>query len=120
MQAAALSVLKVSSGQQMLLQLQKQTSDAAVKLQPAQAEERQQGQGFAQQAPKLLQVAEALLQPVRDCQMAARQALPSMAAMQEALQDVLGQVEVRAVPVCLNACLSEHFQPLCRLLKGTN
>jgi len=38
---------------------------AAAKLQPAQVQERQLGQSFAQQAPRLLQVAQAVVQPVR-------------------------------------------------------
>ena len=89
-----ITVLQVMTAQQALPQLQQQAGDAAAKLQPAQVEERQQGQSFAQQAPKLLQVAGALLQPVQDCQMAAQEALPTLEAMQEALKDVLSQIEV--------------------------
>lgn len=90
------------TAQQALPQLHQQASDAAAKLQPAQAEERQQGQGFAQQAPKLLQVAAALLQPVQDCQVAAQEVLPGLDSMQAALKDALGQIEVcrRSVSLC--------------------
>lgn len=86
-------VLQVLTAQQALPQLQQQASDASAQLQPAQAQERQQGQCFAQQAPKLLQVAAALL-PVQDCQLAAQGALPGVEAMLEALKDVLGPLEV--------------------------
>lgn len=84
---------QVMTAQQAMPQLQQQASDAAARLQPAQAEERQQGQCFAQQAPKLLQVAATLLQPVQDCQVAAQEVLPGLDAMQAALKDVLGQIE---------------------------
>ena len=87
-------MLQVTTAQEALPQLQQQASDAAAQLQPSQAQERQQGQCFAQQAPKLLQVAAALLQPVQDCQVAAQEALPNVEVMQEALKDVLGQTEV--------------------------
>ena len=87
-------VLQVVTAQQALPQLQQQASDAAAQLQPCQAQERQQGQCFAQQAPKLLQVAAALLRPVQDCQVAAQEALPGVAAMLEAMKDVLGPLEV--------------------------
>ena len=87
-------MLQVMAAQQALPQLQLQASDAAAQLQPAQAQERQQGQCFAQQAAKLLQVAAALLQPVQSCVVAAQEALPAVTAMQEALKDVLGQIEV--------------------------
>ncbi len=80
--------------QQTLPKLQDQASAAATKLQPAQMEERQLGQRFAQQAPKLLQVAEALLQPVRDCQLAAHEAVPVVEKTQKALKEVLSQLEV--------------------------
>lgn len=99
--------MQVMTAQQAMPQLQQQASDAAARLQPAQAEERQQGQCFAQQAPKLLQVAATLLQPVQDCQVAAQEVLPGLDAMQAALKDVLGQIEVctRAVGFC--------SQPVC-------
>ena len=87
-------MLQVITAQQALPQLQQQASDAAAQLQPSQAQERQQGQRFSQQAPKLLQVAAALLQPVQDCQVAAQEALPNVAATHEALEDVLDQTEV--------------------------
>lgn len=96
----------------MLLQLQQQTSDAVAKLQPAQAQERQHGQGFALQAPRLLQVADALVQPVRDFQVAAKQALPGVEAVLGALQDVLAQTEVRAMSRCLSTNSSVHAQLL--------
>ena len=92
-------LLQVVTAEQALPQLRQQGVDAAAQLQPAQAQERQQGQCFAQQAPKLLQVAAALLGPVQECEVAAQKALPGVAAMQEALQDVLGQIEV---------CTSKH------------
>ena len=86
--------MQVMTAQEVLPQLHQQASEAAGKLQPAQAEERQQGQSFAQQAPKLLQVAGSLLQPVQDCQVAAQEVLPGLEAMQAALRHVLGQIEV--------------------------
>ena len=94
------------TAQQALPQLQQQASDATTQLQPAQAQERQQGQCFAQQAPKLLQVAAAVVQPVQACQVAAQQALPAVMAMQEALKDVLAQIEV-----C--NCISQPLQSVC-------
>ena len=105
------SVLQVMTAQQALPQLQQQASDAAAQLQPAQAQEKQQGQCFAQQAPKLLQVTTALLRPVQDCQLAVQEALPGVEAMQEAVENVLGQIEVcivinhplRSVCMCCEA-----------------
>ena len=80
-----------------LPELHKQASAAAAQLQPAQVEERQLGQGFAQQAPSLLQLAEALLQPVRECQRAAHGALPAMHQTQAALREVLDDSEVQSL-----------------------
>lgn len=90
----SLLLLQVVTAQQALPQLQQQASDAAAQLQPSQAQERQQGQCFAQQAPQLLQVAAALLGPVRNYQVAAQEALPGVETMLEALKDVLGSMEV--------------------------
>ena len=101
--------LQVATAQQVLPQLQQQVADAAPQLRPAQAEERQQGQRFAQQAPKLLQVAEALLQPVRDCQVAAQELVPCLVDMQAAVKAAMSQTEVckvcstQAVPICTYA-----------------
>jgi len=57
--------LQVKVAQQTLPELREQAAAAAAKLQPAQVQERQLGQSFAQQAPRLLQVAQAVVQPVR-------------------------------------------------------
>ena len=60
-----MSYLQVEVAQQTLPELREQAAAAAAKLQPAQVQERQLGQSFAQQAPRLLQVAQAVVQPVR-------------------------------------------------------
>ena len=98
-------MVQVAVAQQTLPELQQEAVAAAVKLQPAQVEERQLGQGFALQAPNLLQLAEALLQPVRKCQGAAQAALPGIEQMYSALKDVLGSLEVCAWQCCL--CVSQ-------------
>ena len=85
---------QVTLAQQELPQLQQQASQAAAQLGPAQAEEKRLGQRFAQQAPKLVQAAEALLQPVKDCQAAALAAQPILEQTQAALHDVLPQLQV--------------------------
>ena len=111
----------MTTAQQSLSQLQQEGSSAAGKLQPAQSEERQQGQRFAQQAPRLLQAAEALHQPVRLCQAAAQDALPTLLGMQQLLQEAVGQIEVhpcfqRQSFGCLKMAIVFHLRQDARFL----
>ena len=101
MHTATICLLQVTLAQQELPQLQQQAAQAAAQLGPAQAEEKRLGQRFAQQAPKLVQAAEALLQPVKDYQAAALAAQPTLEQTQAALQDVIPQLQVAVACMAL-------------------
>ncbi|KAL0019463.1 hypothetical protein WJX77_007420 [Trebouxia sp. C0004] len=103
---------EVKAAQQTLPELREQAAAAAAKLQPAQVQERQLGQSFAQQAPRLLQVAQAVVQPVRTCQKAACEAPPAVEHTQAALIEVLGHLEGSSAAIAIRASLQEAHDQL--------
>lgn len=86
--------MQVASAESQLPQLQRQAQAAAALLQPAQLQQRQQGQAYAQQAPKLLQCAEALAAPVKKCCAVLAKTAPSSQGMQKDLMQLAAQLEV--------------------------
>lgn len=99
--------MQVASAEAKLPQLHEQAQAAAALLQPAQLQQKQQGQAYAQQAPKLLQCAEALLAPVRECHAATVNAVPKMQAMRKDLVQLQGLLEVGINrPVSTETCNS--------------
>ncbi|KAL0054989.1 hypothetical protein WJX82_005498 [Trebouxia sp. C0006] len=103
---------EVKVAQQTLPELREQAAAAAAKLQPAQVQERQLGQSFAQQAPRLLQVAQAVVQPVRDCQKAAREAPSAVEQTQAALEEVLGHLEGSSSAKAIRVSMQEALDQL--------
>lgn len=88
--------MQVVRAETKLPQLQQQAQAAAAQVQAAQVQQKQQGQVYAQQAPQLLQHAEALLAPIRDCHAAAMQTAPRLQAMHKDLSQLKGLLMVRS------------------------
>lgn len=90
-----LTFLQVASAQEALPLLHQQAAAAAAQLQPAQLQQKQQGSVYAQQAPKLLQAAQALLAPVKACHVSATADAPRLEALQKDLSQLARQLQVR-------------------------
>ena len=88
--------MQVALAETQLPQLQQQAQAAAAQLQPVQLQQKQQGQVYAQQAPQLLQHAEALLPPIKDCHAAATQTTPRLQAMHKDITQLKAQLMVRS------------------------
>ena len=92
--------MQVELAEAKLPELQQQAQAAAALLQPAQLQQKQQGQVYAQQAPHLLQHAEALMSPISDCHATATQTAPRLEAMHKNLTQLKAQLSVRISWTC--------------------